>query len=285
MGLLDKIKSDVKKAGTNKGKFMYFREGNKIRIRFLQDMDEGLEVIWHDSYEQGINVPCRETFGKSCPYCERDDLRTRSQYVWSVWNYDAKEVQLFMFPVNQCSPLPSIVAMYEQYGTLCDRDYVVSVSGKGTSKSYAVIPMDKVRFRNEKAKPFSKQQVLKMIDKAWPDDSEDDDEVESDELPWDEKKNKKSSKKPAPKKSSKKDDYDEEEDEDWESPSDDETPDYESMSPKELYKLCKEREISEAVPKKPAKFYINLLEEYDQANDDWGSEEDDDDDEDDWEDE
>ena len=284
MGLLDKIKGDVKKAGTNKGKFMYFREGNKIRIRFLQDMDEGLEVIWHDSYEQGINVPCRETFGKSCPYCERDDLRTRSQYVWSVWNYDAKEVQLFMFPVNQCSPLPSIVAMCEQYGTLCDRDYVVSVSGKGTSKSYAVIPMDKVRFRNEKAKPFSKQQVLKMIDKAWPDDSEDDDEAESDELPWDEKKNKKSSKNSASKKPSKKDDYEEEEDEDWESPSDDETPDYESMSPKELYKLCKEREISEAVPKKPVKFYINLLEEYDQANNDWGSEEDDDK-EDDWEDE
>lgn len=281
MGLLDKIKSDVKKAGTNKGKFMYFREGNKIRIRFLQDMDEGLELVWHDSYEQGINVPCRETYGKSCPYCERDDLRTRSQYVWSVWNYDAKEVQLFMFPVNQCSPLPSIVAMYEQYGTLCDRDYVVSVSGKGTSKSYAVIPMDKVRFRNEKAKPYSKQQVLKMIAKAWPDDLEDEepDDDEDGNLPWDEEK-KKSGKKPA-KKAPKKEV--EEDEDDWESPSDDETSDYESMSPKELYKLCKEREISEAIPKKPAKFYINLLEEYDQANDDWGSEEDDE--EDDWEDE
>ena len=49
------------------------------------------------------------------------------------------------------------------------------------------------------------------------------------------------------------------------------------MSPKELYKLCKDREI-ECVPKKAAKYYINLLEEYDQAEEDWGEEEDDDDD-------
>ena len=48
------------------------------------------------------------------------------------------------------------------------------------------------------------------------------------------------------------------------------------MSPKELFKLCKERKIKDAVPKKPKKFYINLLEEYDSAQDDWGDEDDDD---------
>ena len=35
MGLVDKIKADVKKSGQNKGKFIYFREGSKQRIDML----------------------------------------------------------------------------------------------------------------------------------------------------------------------------------------------------------------------------------------------------------
>ena len=52
------------------------------------------------------------------------------------------------------------------------------------------------------------------------------------------------------------------------------------MSAKELYNLCKERGI-DAKPKKPVKFYVNLLEEYDSAHEDWEDEDDDDE----WEDE
>ena len=54
------------------------------------------------------------------------------------------------------------------------------------------------------------------------------------------------------------------------------------MSAKELYKLCKERDIKVA-PKKPAKYYIDQLEEYDAAQEDWEDEEVEDNDE--WEDE
>lgn len=277
MGLVDKIKADAKKSGSNKGKFIYFREGTKLRVRFLQDMDDGMEVTFHDSYEQGINVPCQEHFGRSCPYCEDESIRTRSQYIWSVWNYEAKEVQLFMFPVNNCSPIPALMAMYENYGTLCDRDYVISVSGKQTTKSYSVVPMDKVKFRNEKAKAYSEAQVLKMLDKAWPcEDSNSDDEDDEDEAPKrkaDKNVGKVSTKKPV-------DDVDE--DDDWGDDDIDETPDYSEMSAKELFKLCKERGI-DVKPKKPEKFYIKQLEEYDKAQDDWGDDDDYDDDE--WEDE
>ena len=157
MGLLENIKRDAKKSGGNKAKFIYFREGEKQRIRFLQDMDEGMEITFHDSFEAGINVPCQELFGRDCPYCEDESLRTRSQYLWSVWNYETNQVQLFMFPMNNCSPLPALVAMYENYGTLMDRDYVVSVAGKQQNKTFSVVPMDKVKFRNTKAKPFSKK--------------------------------------------------------------------------------------------------------------------------------
>lgn len=246
MGLVDKIKQDVKRSGQNKGKFIYFREGQKIRVRFLTDMDDGMEVTFHDSFEAGINVPCQELFGKDCPYCDDDSLRTRSQYIWSVWNYETKEVQLFMFPVNNCSPIPALMAMYENYGTITDRDYVISVSGKQQNKTFSVVPMDKVRFRNEKAKAYSKKSILKMLDKAFPCDATEDD-------------------------------YD---NEDWGEEEEDDAVDYSEMSAKELYNLCKERDIKVA-PKKPAKYYINQLEEWDAAQEDWGEEEEDDDE---WED-
>lgn len=278
-GLVDSIKNDVKKAGTNKGKFMYFREGQKQRVRFLVDMDDGMEVSFHDSFEKGVNVPCQEQLGRDCPYCEDSDLRTRSQYVWSVYNYETKEVMLFMFPVNNCSPIPALMAMYENYGTITDRDYVISVSGKQQNKTFSVVPMDKVKFRNEKAKPFAEKAIWKMIDKAWPADVSDNDDDDEDAKPKRQSKSKAKSKakaKPEPE-----DDYDD--DQDWGDDDADDTVDYSEMSPKELYKLCKEREI-EAAPKKNAKYYITLLEEWDSAQDDWGDDEDDDDD-DEWEDE
>ena len=272
MGLLSEIKKDAKKSGQNKGKFIYFREGQKQRIRFLQDMDDGLQITFHDSFEQSINVPCQEHFDRECPYCDDDTVRTRSQYVWSVWNYETNEVQLFMFPVNNCSPIPALVAMYETYGTLVDRDYVISVSGKQQNKTFSVVPMDKVKFRNTKAKPYSESQVLKMLDKAFPCDT-DTDEDDEDYTP----KSKKKKQRPA-KTSTKKDvdeDYEDDDyDEDMSEEDDTDDVDYESMSVKELYKLCKSRGIDVA-PKKSQKYYIKQLEEYDEQNEDWGNDDDD----------
>lgn len=275
MSLIDKIKADVKKGGQNKRKFTYFKEGQKQRIRFLQDMDEGMEIPFHDSYELGINVPCQELFDRECPYCDDESLRTRNQYVWSVYNYEAKEVQLFMYAVNNCTPIPALMAMYENYGTLTDRDYVISVTGKAQNKTYSVVPMDKVKFRNAKAKPYSDKAVLQMIDKAYPcEETEEEDEAPK-------RKKKKATKKPIKKvveEPEEENDYDSEE---WDEAEESEN-DYSSMTPLKLYKLCKEREI-EAEKKKPAKYYINLLEEYDNAQEEWGEE--DEDSEDEWEEE
>lgn len=274
MGLVEKIRADAKRSGNNKAKFIYFREGNKTRVRFLQDMDDGMEITFHDSFSQGINVPCQHLFGRDCSYCDDENLRTRSQYVWSVWNYEAKEVQLFMFPVNNCSPIPALMAMYENYGTLCDRDYVISVTGKQTDKSYAVVPMDKVKFRNEKAKAYSEAQVLKLLDKAYPceDDEKEDEEEETPKKPSKKSNGKAKTKKPV-----------DEEEGDWEDIADEvDAPDYSEMSAKELYKLCKERDI-DVEPKKPSKYYVRELEEYDKAQEDWGDDEDYDNE--DWEDE
>ena len=59
----------------------------------------------------------------------------------------------------------------------------------------------------------------------------------------------------------------------------DEAIDYSELSAKELYKLCKERDI-DVVPKKPAKYYITKLEDDDSKKEDgWDDMEDDEEDE------
>ena len=187
-------------------------------------------------------------------------------YIWSVYNYDSKKVELFMYAVNSCSPIPSLLAMHENYGTITDRDYVISVTGKGPEKTFQVVPMDKQKFRNTKAQPLSKKKILQLIDKAYPcDDVEDSDEDDDDDVmpkPTSGKKGKSN-------------------DEDWDD--EDGGMDYSEMSPIELYKECKKRNI-DVQPRKSAKYYIKQLEEYDQQQDDWGDGDDEEED-DDWDDE
>lgn len=277
MSIADRIKQEAKKSGQNKGKFIFFKENEKVRVRFLSDMEDGLEVKFHDSFAESINVPCQELFDRECQYCENESLRTRSMWIWSVWDYESKEVKLFMFAVNNCSPLGSLMAFYETYGTLTDRDYILTKTGKQQNTQYAVVPMDKVKFKNEKAKPYSERKMLELLDKAYPDENStsSDNEEDEEETPKKSKKSAKNVDKPSNKKTSKS-----KKEEEVEEDEEEQEVDYSDYEPKELYKMCKERKI-DCEPKKAAKYYINLLKEDDKAQDDWADE----DEEEEWEDE
>ena len=228
MGIISSIKSNAAKSGGNKEKILYVKADSKVRVRFLQELDDGYEFTFHDSYAEGINAICQEELGKNCPLCGNEDLRTRSLYAWSVYNYDTKKVEVMLYAVNQCTPVQSLVNMSENYNTIMDRDYVLSKSGKGQSTTYTVIPQDKQKFRNTKASPYTKSAILKILDKAFPlsdefkEDNDEDDDIDFVEEDFDEEdekesKSKKSSKKKASKKKKEEEiDDDEEEDEDEE---------------------------------------------------------------------
>lgn len=247
MGIISSIKSNAAKSGGNKEKILYVKADSKVRIRFLQELDDGYEFTFHDSYAEGINAICQEELGKNCPLCGNEDLRTRSLYAWSVYNYDTKKVEVMLYAVNQCTPVQSLVNMSENYNTIMDRDYVLSKSGKGQSTTYTVIPQDKQKFRNTKASPYTKSAILKILDKAFPlsdefkeDDDEDDDidfiEEDLDEEDEEESKPKKSSNKKASKKKKKVEEEieDEEDEEEYARIDDDEVE--ESFNPKKSKK-------------------------------------------------
>lgn len=259
MGILESIKKAATETGGNKSKIMYWKSGDKKRIRFLTDMEDGKEIKFHDSFSKSVNVPCQKIFGKECPYCENGELRTRTQYVWSAYDYDSEEVKLFMFPYNNCTPVPALVQMYETYGSMIDRDYLITRTGKQKETSYGVVPMDKAKFRNDKAKPFSVSSILKILNAAYPPDvniNVDDEEetIEDDDLPFTAGEEEK------PKKKVKTTEKEEEEEET--------KLDYSEMTAKQLYKLCDERGII-CEMKKPAKYYIEMLEHWDKSEADW----------------
>lgn len=265
MGLLDDIKSDVKKVGTNKGKIMYFKEGTKVRIRFLTDFEDGMAVPFHDSYAEGINLPCQTVFGRDCEYCGEDGLRTRNQYIWSVYDIEAKEVKLLMFPVNSCSPVIQLSSFYEEYGTMLDRDYVIQKKGTGTNTTYSVIPQDKSKFRNAKVKALSESAILKILDKAFPNDNSEDEDEDEEETTV-KKKGKANTNKGSKSKKNYEPEPEEDEEDDWDE-DEEESTDYEDMTPQELYKLCKERGIR-VKPKMKKDYYIEILEDADESEDD-----------------
>lgn len=228
MGIISSIKSNAAKSGGNKEKILYVKADSKVRVRFLQELDDGYEFTFHDSYAEGINAICQEELGKNCPLCGNEDLRTRSMYAWSVYNYDTKKVEVMLYAVNQCTPVQSLVNMSENYNTIMDRDYVLSKSGKGQSTTYTVIPQDKQKFRNTKASPYTKSAILKILDKAYPlsdefkEDDEEDDDIDfveediDDEEEEGEPKSKKSSNKKESKKKKKEEVEEEDEEEDEE---------------------------------------------------------------------
>lgn len=183
--LVDIMKERIANTGNRKGDFFFLRKDNKVRVRFLQDMEDGTQVTFHDKWGE-FNHPCLSYFGKECPNCDNNEARTADNFVWSIWNYEAKKVELFMFKANKASPIPALVSMYENYGTIVDRDFVIERKGDGTDTVYSVVPMDRSRFKGNAA-ALSKKKVMAMILEAFPPpqgdlDFDDEDDDEDDEV-------------------------------------------------------------------------------------------------------
>lgn len=279
MSILGKIKKGVASSGSNKGKLLYFKPDSKVRIRFLQEIEDGQEVVMHDSFDRGINVICRHSLGEDeCDYCDDETLRTRPSYVWSVWDHDAKEVKLFMGFANNFSPLPSVIAMYESYGTIMDRDYVIQQDGSGTNKRFGVVPMDKAKFKNTKAKAYSAKKLLEILDKAFPSDATEDDDEDDKPTKGKKKGKNKHGNTPGTKSKSKKKKVEEPEEEEWD---EEEENEYSDMSLKELYSECIDRDLK-AKKKQDKDYYIDLLLADDLDDEEDEDEEDDDEEENDY---
>ena len=182
--IISRIKNSVQSSGGNFGKLVRVAPDKKVRLRFLTEMDQGQEFKFHGNWDKGVDALCREHFGEKCPMCDNEDLTTTMKWGWSVWDVEAKEVKIFLWKASSKSPISQFLSYYENYGTILDRDYVIERKGTKFDTSYTIIPMDKSKFRNEKAKAFSDQGLLKILGKAFPvKDLEEDEDEDEEEAP------------------------------------------------------------------------------------------------------
>ena len=261
--LVETMKETISRSGSKKSESFYIKKDAKVRIRFLNDMEEGLKVQFHDKWGE-FNHPCLKYYGKECPNCHNKEARTADNFIWTVWNYETKRREIFMFKANRCSPIPALVSLFETYGTITDRDYVIQRTGDGTDTTYSVIPVDKKKFKGDE-KPFTEKQILKKLLEMFPYDDEDtEDEDDEDEVETPKKKNRKVNKKSK---------YEEDDDEDFDE--DDEGEDDED----------EDDEDEEEKHKKKTKKKVNKKSKYEEDDDEDEDEDYDDDDEDEEEDE
>lgn len=180
LNLIKKMKENIAKSGSNQRDVMYIAADAVKRVRFLQELDEGFEFQFHSNWEPKIYTLCKDPEDhESCELCNQG-IPLVEQFVWSVWDYDSNSVKLLVFKANGISPVPSLIEMYEEFGTIMDRDYKIKKVGKGMGSSFVVTPLDKMRFNNKKAKPHTELEVKEIFEKAFP-YNENDEEVENTE--------------------------------------------------------------------------------------------------------
>lgn len=191
--LIKEMKERIAKSGSSKKEIMYFTPDSVKRIRFLTDLNDGIMIQFHSDFENHIFEVCHDQEDhENCKLCQ-EEVPIIEQYAWSVWDYDSNAVRILCIKATGISPVPALIELYEEYGTLTDRDLKIKKIGKGTGGSYAVTPLDKSRFRNGKAKPFTEKQIREIFDKAY--SSVDTDDDEEDEAPKKKAKKEKKTKK------------------------------------------------------------------------------------------
>jgi len=189
MGLLDKIKQAATETNSNLKDFFYTKDGDKKRIRMLCEIDDGFEVIMHSSYEKKINVPCQKQFGRQCPYCTEtgiEDLKNKTQYVFPIFNQSDSSQQILMaIAYKEFSPVMPLITEYtiNEQTTFCDRDYIIMHTGKGMSKTITVRGQKPCRLE-QKITPWTKAEIMKKIDKAYPYKVNIDIQADEDDMPF-----------------------------------------------------------------------------------------------------
>ena len=167
MSLIKEMRERIAKSGSSKKEVLYFAPDSVKRLRFLTDLEDGFLVRFHSDFAEHIYEVCHDQEnGENCKLCEAE-VPTLENYCWSVWDYDSNAVRIFCMKATGISPIPALIELYEEYGTLLDRDIKIKKVGKGTGSSFAVTPLDKSRFRNGSAKPYTKKQIMEIFEKAF----------------------------------------------------------------------------------------------------------------------
>lgn len=180
--VLDAIRNEINKSnnGAFKNFFKIKESGAKVRVRFLQNFEECTQIVFHDKWN-GFNHPCLEQYGKTCPNCNNPEARTNTLYCWNIYNYESKQVELFLYKANKATPIFSLMSLYEVIGDITQQDIVVQRNGTGTSTTYQCTAVPKTTKFDKQVKIFSEKKILALCLEAFNKVTDEGDEADDEE--------------------------------------------------------------------------------------------------------
>ena len=176
--LVSELKKKIAQSGTSKREVLFFAPDESKRVRFLQEFDTGYSFQFHSDFNAKIFTLCLDQDDhEDCKLCN-EQIPIQENFAWTVWDYDSNSVKIILTKATGVSPIPAFIEMYEEFGTIMDRDYKIKKVGKGTGSSFTVTPLDKSRFR-QKAKPYTESQIEKILKESFKYEENNDDEEET----------------------------------------------------------------------------------------------------------
>lgn len=164
--MISKMRKKIAKSGGALGKLFYVKADTKKRLRFLTPMEEPVELLFHDKFDDGINTPCLEHYGMECPYCDDEDFRHRTLYGWAVYDYEDSDVRIVLWAANNFSPISQAIDYFEEFGSIRDRDYILKRNGSGLDTSYTLMPKSPKKFRGKNVDIPDEDEIINIIGKA-----------------------------------------------------------------------------------------------------------------------
>lgn len=173
MDSMKSLKQSLKKSGGGKG-FIKFIGDEGLTVRFLTEPEDWYSYDEH--YDPGLKTsyPCIEG---ECPGCEQD-LRRSSKYLAIVVNRADDKVESLKLPKSLANRL---VAKFDKYETLMDRDFELSRAGSGLDTEYDVDAEPVSKFphsKYEEQMPDLEEVLQAAWDQAFGDDDDDDEDDE-----------------------------------------------------------------------------------------------------------
>lgn len=145
-----------------------------ITVRFLDEPEDFYGFYQHWLAEGPI--PCVEGDCAGCNSDNPDQRRKSFRYLANVYSVDESKVEAVEIPK---SAVEQLVAYFEKYGTLLDRDYDLSKSGTGMmGTKYHVSPDSPSRLKLDRFKKLDLDKILTAMALDSEDEDEDDEEDE-----------------------------------------------------------------------------------------------------------
>lgn len=194
---LDMIDAELSKAAAPKASnkrpvFLFLKEGHKVLVRPLFNLQDSLVLQRHNKYsdtpEQRVNAICATEIGKSCVYCEQaaTDRKLTANiafylpvYVYSVMDtktgqqitYKDPETQqdkpvsgIRVLELTSFGTIGAVLKFFREFtkdpdnGPMTEYDFTITQVGSGQQKSFVCMP--------KAAKPMSAQmqQAIPPVD-------------------------------------------------------------------------------------------------------------------------